>query len=317
MPPPDFLHNHPDYKDLIQTVSDNMGIAPDLIEKDYWIMHCLYGLAKQGYSFELKGGTSLSKGFGIIHRFSEDIDIRIQPEAGNEVFTGKNQNKPKHQESRKSFYDGLSDQIGIDGIEEIVRDEAFDDPKYRSGGIRLKYPGISKVSDGVKEGVLLEVGFDTATPNQPVDISSWAFDFAREHDMQVIDNRAMNVLCYEPRYTFVEKLQTVATKYRRQQETGDIPKNFMRHYYDLYCLLDNQEVIDFIGTDKYRSHKIDRFPKQDYEIPIAQNEAFLLTDPDTRSLYEKSYQETRSLYYEEQPSFDQLLDRLQSYIEKL
>ena len=43
-----------------------------LVEKDYWIMHCLWGIQQQGYRFELKGGTSLSKGFGIIERFSED-----------------------------------------------------------------------------------------------------------------------------------------------------------------------------------------------------------------------------------------------------
>ena len=75
----DYLHRHKDYKDLIRTAADEKGIAPDLVEKDYWIMHCLYGLTKQGYLFELKGGTSLSKGFGIIHRFSEDIDIRTEP----------------------------------------------------------------------------------------------------------------------------------------------------------------------------------------------------------------------------------------------
>ena len=69
--PHNYLHEHQDYKDLIQAVADQKGITPDLIEKDYWIMHCLYGLSKQGYQFELKGGTSLSKGFGIIHRFSD------------------------------------------------------------------------------------------------------------------------------------------------------------------------------------------------------------------------------------------------------
>src|SRR5690606_18070330 len=91
--PLDYLHHHEDYQDLVRTVAEEKGIAPDLVEKDYWIMHCLYGLAQQGYSFELKGGTSLSKGFGNIHRFSEDIDIRIEPPGGAKVAAGKNQNK--------------------------------------------------------------------------------------------------------------------------------------------------------------------------------------------------------------------------------
>jgi predicted nucleotidyltransferase component of viral defense system len=53
-------------------------------------MHCLYGLQGLGLKFVLKGGTSLSKGHGIIHRFSEDIDIRIEPPPELHVKTGRN-----------------------------------------------------------------------------------------------------------------------------------------------------------------------------------------------------------------------------------
>ena len=74
----DYLHHHPQFADLIRIVAQENGIDPALVEKDYWIMHGLYG-QQLGLAFELKGGTSLSKGFQIIHRFSEDIDIRIEP----------------------------------------------------------------------------------------------------------------------------------------------------------------------------------------------------------------------------------------------
>ncbi len=56
MPP--FLHELPDFKDLIQVVADQKSIEPSLVEKDYWIMHCLWGLQSLGFHFELKGGTS-------------------------------------------------------------------------------------------------------------------------------------------------------------------------------------------------------------------------------------------------------------------
>jgi predicted nucleotidyltransferase component of viral defense system len=107
MPPDPYLHERSDFADLIRIVADERSLLPALIEKDYWIMHCLYGLAAQSFTFELKGGTSLSKGFGIIQRFSEDIDIRIDPEcAPFEVFTGANQTKKtRHIESRQQFYD--------------------------------------------------------------------------------------------------------------------------------------------------------------------------------------------------------------------
>ncbi len=67
-----YLHNDPEFKDLLAIVADKEGIDSTLVEKDYWIMHVLNGLQQLGIEFELKGGTSLSKGFGLIERFSED-----------------------------------------------------------------------------------------------------------------------------------------------------------------------------------------------------------------------------------------------------
>ena len=149
-----------------------------LVEKDYWIMHGLWGLQAQGFVFELKGGTSLSKGFGVIHRFSEDIDIRIEPPVDMDVKTGRNQDKPAHIASRLAYYDELAKRISIPGIESVERDTFFDDEKMRSEGIRLSYSPRTAALEGVKDGVLLELGFDDTAPNREVTISSWAFDFA-------------------------------------------------------------------------------------------------------------------------------------------
>ena len=171
--PADYLHNHRQFSDLIRIVARDRGIDPSLVEKDYWIMHCLYGLQQLNMTFELKGGTSLSKGFQIINRFSEDIDIRIEPPADRDVKTGHNQDKPAHIKSRKDFYDWLAETIHIDGIEKVERDTAFDNNDYFSGGIRLFYKGSTKLADGLREGVLLEVGFDDVAPNTAKDISSW------------------------------------------------------------------------------------------------------------------------------------------------
>lgn len=74
-----FLHQLPDVKELFTVVARQYKLLPAIVEKDYWLMHCLWGIKKQGFQFELKGGTSLSKGFGIIERFSEDVDIQFHP----------------------------------------------------------------------------------------------------------------------------------------------------------------------------------------------------------------------------------------------
>ena len=57
--PSDFLHYNKDFSDLLNILADEKSIQPALIEKDYWLMQVLYGLRKQGFDFELKGGTSM------------------------------------------------------------------------------------------------------------------------------------------------------------------------------------------------------------------------------------------------------------------
>jgi hypothetical protein len=57
----------------------------------------------------------------------------------------------------------------------VERDTAFDDEKFRSGGIRLYYREVTGMGSDLKTGVLLGAGFDDIAPNQPKDISSWAY----------------------------------------------------------------------------------------------------------------------------------------------
>lgn len=314
----DYLHNHKNFRDLLRIVGAELNIEPGLVEKDYWIMHVLYGLKQQGFQFELKGGTSLSKGYEIIHRFSEDIDIHIKPPAEMEINENPNNNKPRNIQKRKDFYDGLASKIKMNGIIAVKRDEAFDDQRqYRSGGIRLYYDSKTDAIDGVKEGILLEVGFDTVTPNNPLTISSWAYDKAVQQGVNILDNRAVNIACYHIGYTFVEKLQTIATKFRQEQEDKEERQNLMRQYYDIYNLLQDDAVKAFIGTEEYQKHKEARFPPKDYEIPIADNEAFLLKNPQLRERFIERYKKTAKLYYKGQPEFNTLLTEIDKWVEKL
>jgi hypothetical protein len=324
-----YLHEQEDFKDLLLKLEAETGIIPTLLEKDYWLMHVLYGLTKAGYQFELKGGTSLSKGYHIIDRFSEDIDIYIHPSGDfSTIETDLHKSKASHIQKRKDYYDYLRDTIKIDGIVTKDRDTDFDNKvSYKSGGIRLHYDSITEKIEGVKPGILLEAGFDNVTPNKPVTISSWAYDKAIQSGIEIIDNRAVDIKCYDPCYTFVEKLQTIATKYRKEREIqakereegkeiNEIP-NLMRQYYDVYCLLDNPSVQAFIGSELYLQHKALRFPKPDLAIPIAENDAFLLNDQEIKDRYKARYVATASLYYKGQPDFEEVLKRIRDNVGRL
>lgn len=315
---PEYLHDHKEFASLINILANEKNIEPGLIEKDYWIMHVLYGLKKQAFQFELKGGTSLSKGYKLINRFSEDIDIHIKPDAKFEINENPKNTNKNNAAKRKAFYDSLATEIKIPGITSVVRDAAFDEETtYRSGGIRLNYrTKVDKVG-AMKEGILLEAGFDDVTPNKTITISSWAYDRAIESKVEIIDNRALDSICYHPGYTLVEKLQTIATKFRNEQGKGVKGVNFMRQYYDVYCLLGSPEVIEFIGSEEYLAHKEKRFPTVDFEIPISKNEAFLLSASEIRADFTARYKTTAALYYQGQPPFDELIERIAKHIKKM
>ena len=303
------LHELADFRDLVAVTASRQQIDPGLVEKDYWIMHALWGLQQLGLTFELKGGTSLSKGYGLIHRFSEDIDILIHPQ--EDLPVGKNHTKPSHIAARRAFYDSLAAKITIPGFSGVERDTAFDDVhQFRSAGIRLIYQELNPLAAGIKTGILLETGFDQVAPNRPCLISSWAYDLAATSSIEgLTDNRAQSVPCYEPGYTLVEKLQTISTKYRVQQSNGEMPVNFMRHYYDVFCLLGDQSVQAFIGTEAYHAHKALRFRAGD-DPDLARNPAFRLEASETRAAFERAYARTRALYYRDQPSLETILGRI-------
>jgi hypothetical protein len=315
----DFIHNDPEFKELISIVSNQKGIDITLVEKDYWIMHALYSLQKQGIEFELKGGTSLSKGYGLIHRFSEDIDIHIRTNFGLSI-EGK-EDKSQVKAARKEFYDVFAKSLSINGIIEIVRDHEFDDKdKFRSGGIRLYYESHTPTLEGLKDGILLEAGFDTVTPNSPIDISSWIWEHLISIGVQLnyINNTATGVQCYHPGYTLVEKLQTIVRKYRNRDTPGaSDDKNFMRQYYDVYCLLGNPDIQAFIGTPEYLAHKAARIKGADNQIPLKDHPALILSDSEISESFKKRYQSTSKLYYNGQPEFEQLLARIAVHLPRL
>lgn len=85
----------------------------------------------------------------------------------------------------------------------------------------------------------------------------------------------------------------------------------------MYSLLGDKQVQKFIATPEYAAHKEARFPKKDFDIPIKENQAFLLSDPILRAEFVKRYKSTSALYYNGQPDFDRLFARIKDYVKVL
>jgi len=90
----------------------------------------------------------------------------------------------------------------------------------------------------------------------------------------------------------------------------------MRHYYDIYSLLQLPEVQKFINTEAYKKHKERRFRGGD-NLNISQNDAFIVSDPVTRESYAKAFAESAALYYGDKPTFEQILTEIGKWASKL
>jgi hypothetical protein len=128
----------------------------------------------------------------------------------------------------------------------------------------------------------------------------------------------VGVPCYEPKYTFVEKLQAVVRKFRLYKEGkqgANLPANFIRHYYDLYQLIERPDVQAFIGTEEYENFKKERFGSDDTKV--SNSDALTLVHPEDRQLFEKEYDRSASLYFKGRPSLADILTRMGRDLERL
>lgn len=303
-----FLHELSQAKAMFMTLAAEKRIPASIVEKDYWVMHCLWSLKEQGFRFEMKGGTSLSKGWLCVDRFSEDIDIRFDPPAGLNV-KGE---KEAHIKARFDYFDGLAGRIEVPGVKvERVRDQ--DDKKAQNGGIGLKYRSCFEPMPGLRQEVLLEAGFARTAPSEPRDFTSWALEKALEVKLAVVDNRARAVRCFNPEYTFVDKLQTICRRFRQHRDRNDPmsdrPREFLRHYFDLYKLLEVERVREFIGTADYEAYKKEKLRGADLQ-EFASKAAFTLSEEKTYLLFEEEFAVINTLLLAPGPTFEALIERL-------
>jgi hypothetical protein len=82
-----YLFERSDFAELITATGDEAGIGnPGIVEKDYFVTEALRLIARDfGEVVIFKGGTSLSKGWKLINRFSEDIDLYVEPAESDEA----------------------------------------------------------------------------------------------------------------------------------------------------------------------------------------------------------------------------------------
>lgn len=230
------------FSDTIRAASEQLNINQVFIEKDYWITLVLNRLSKTEYASEtvFKGGTSLSKGFGLINRFSEDVDIAItntEDKSGNQV-------RNIIREVEKGITNELSE-VNWEGITSkgsMFRKSVFE------------YSSID--SKNKSNRLIVEINsFANPFPYQQCTIKSFIYDFLKTTDNEkYIEQYALhpftiNVLKKEQ--TLLEKIVSLI-RFSFAEETVLSISSKIRHFYDIYYLLNDVECNGFIKSKDFK-----------------------------------------------------------------
>lgn len=248
------LCEHPDFGQAIGRAEEHFrgrGLRAAIIEKDYYVTEVLRVVARVGRSRVIfKGGTSLSKGWNLIARFSEDIDLFLDPLA----FEPPLGTKAIDRELKR-----LRDAVASHPALSFVAAES-----QTIGGFgrsdRFSYAQQFGGAGEVAGHVLLEAG--TASGREPtadVALRSYVAEFLQDTDQTLgaDDEEPFTMRLLHFRRTFVEKLFAIHGKVELLKRESRPIGPYTRHYYDLYHLGGMAEVRAMLESAEYPAIKAD------------------------------------------------------------
>lgn len=225
-----YLHkeNKELFRDIISIVSERKNVTTDIVEKDYYVTMILYLLSQKEIEVIFKGGTSLSKAYGVIDRFSEDIDITFKEHLG------ESRRKKLKYNILKPIAEDL--EIEIKNWKDIESDKNYNhyDFYYNSVSDNSNFSGLSPF---VKlETALMSYSF----PTERRQISNYIYDTLKNEEPELIKKYnlipfEMSVQCINR--TLEDKIFAVCDYYLQ----GKAQRN-SRHLYDIFKLLNYVEI---------------------------------------------------------------------------
>ena len=241
------LHTNKElFSTLVTLTAKHFRITPAFVEKDYWITLILHNLANSPFSNDVvfKGGTSLSKGYRLINRFSEDIDIAIIVEklSGNAL---------------KTKIRNIEKEITINFTEITVPNVTSKGSMFRKSV--FEYPSIISgvLSGNTAKRIIVEINsFANPYPYLQQKITSFISEFLQETNQQQtieeygLQEFSLNVL--DKCRTMLEKIVSLI-RFSFSENPPQAIASKIRHFYDLYYLTHDYECLGYLESSRFKS----------------------------------------------------------------
>jgi hypothetical protein len=314
---------------IFRNTANKMKVNEAIIEKDFWVvlvLDYLFSQSKFKKAFTFKGGTSLSKGYSLIRRFSEDIDLILDwtifgiPE--NEPYEDRSNtqqnryNQVINVKATTFIKNTLLDEIKT-GLSNMLGYEAdMECDKTEENIIVFKYPRLFG-HDSILNTIKLEFGPLAAwTPSEVIGVSPYINDYYPN----VMNQPYAKVLTVKPTRTFWEKA-TILHHEAHRPSTSKIPDRYSRHYYDLYMmslgisregLLEDLDLLDRVVELKKKF-----YPRGWARYDLAKKGTLKLV-PDQYRIdeLEKDYKAMQDMLFGDIPSFNEIMDSLRDLEKK-
>jgi len=300
------------FSQALLSCSQKLGIPAIYIEKDYWVT-CVLQLISRSEVNEftiLKGGTSLSKCFDLIKRFSEDIDLVIIKNAGDTSNTLKRKlkliSKVISQKLPEENAPGITNKKGV------IRKTVHEYPKTAVGAFGQ-----------VRDKIIIEATcLGSFEPYNTTYVNSYIFDMLKTNGQMDIadkfDLRPFKIKVLDPERTICEKIMSLV-RFSYEPDPINRLKEKIRHFYDLYMLISNSRYNTFLESDEFE--KLLLIVAEADIQSFKHNNAWLANHPvkalifsDTLSVanelkvtYEKEF---RNLIYGDFPDFQDIIDNI-------
>lgn len=304
------------------------GIIVKSLEKDWWVTLTLKALFQSAYGQHMvfKGGTSLSKGWKLISRFSEDIDIALDPQAFGMAYDENPKNNYIKELKRQGcvftsnqLREELNAQFAALGVPEtLILIESEPVPQNRPDTdpqtLHVKYPSLYDPNPYIADEVKIEVSvrsLSTPFTGRPIlSILSEVFP------NPAYQEAPFNVNIVEPRKTFLEKIFLLHEEFGKPDKTRIRYERMSRHFYDLVMNMDNEVGAAALADHDLYDHLIQhrqgysRISWIDY-ASLGHATLSFLPPSEMLELYRNDYTTMQEhMIYQEAPPFDDVVVKL-------
>ncbi len=330
------VHTEQDRRDLFEAAATRLDTSHSYVEKDFWVclvLDAIYNQLPGGHpGFLFKGGTSLSKAFDLIRRFSEDIDLVVNRndlgfKGERDPIAAENLSKSKRKALFAELGEACSEYILGAFKAELTRllDEVTDgcqvvvDQDDKDGQtILVEYPTLYPSSEIAYVGprVKIEAGARSALyPSLTRTIVPYISDDLSDSPIEV-----HNVSVVAPQRTYWEKLLILHGEYHRYEGSQCLPPDrnrLSRHYYDIAVITPTRtgkSALSDVGLmDDVRRHTLIAFPQKSKRFDLAvPGSVRLIPQPELSSVIERDYRAMRDMILGDAPDFGFLKEQLES-----